>query len=317
MTVIALGLSAQYLLSGQDGKTGTGIWSSIRNHIPIQSIKIAVVVWQIVTQFSFVANVVYPGVYQSFLDGVDLLNFDLTWVTGCIFDTDFHDRLLVSTIGPLIALVCLSFTYCLGRRIHTHSESALKIVKETHLSATLLLTFLVYSSVSSVLFQTFACEDLEDGNNYLRSDYRIECDSEKHEHMQIYSWVMICLYTIGIPVWYMYLMFNKNMETSSARSLWESYKSDRFYYEIVECARRVLLTGVVVFIYLNTAAQIAITLMIAFAFFGISESLSPYISKWDKWVNRMGHIIVYASMYIALLLRVNVSDEREDSQKFF
>ena len=317
LTMLFLVLVIQFLLSGKDDHSATGIYSSIRRHIPFQSIKIVIVVWQIITQFSFVANVVYPGVYQDFLNGVDFFNFDLTWVTGCVFQIDFHDKLLVSTIGPLVILVCLSLTYCLGLTVHKNKQVSRELVKKNHLSAMLFLTFIVYSSVSSVLFQTFACEDFEDGSNYLRADYRIECDSEKHGEMQIYAWVMICLYTIGIPVWYTYLMFNRDMKSSSAKSLWESYKGDRFYYEIIECARRVLLTGVVVFIYPNTAAQVAVTLMIAFVFFGISESLSPYSSKWDKWVNRMGHIIVYTSMYIALLLKVDVSGERDESQKLF
>ncbi|CAN0497746.1 unnamed protein product [Laminaria digitata] len=48
----------------------------------------------------------------------------------------------------------------------------------------LLLTFLVYSSVSSILFQMFACDDLEDGKNYLRADYRVECDSSQHSRFR-------------------------------------------------------------------------------------------------------------------------------------
>lgn len=273
--------------------------------------------WQIVTQFSFVADVVYPGVYQDFLDGVNFLNFDIAWITGCIFDTDFHDKVLIATIGPLIALVCLMLTYLAGRILNKTSTDSIEVVKKKHLSSVLFLTFLIYSSVSSILFQTFACEEFEEGSNYLRADYRIDCDSGKHENMEIYSSFMIVFYTTGIPVWYIYLMFNRNMNTSSAKDLWDSYKEDRFYYELIECGRRVLLTGVVVFIYPNTSAQVAITLVIAFVFFGISESLSPYASKWDKWVNRMGHVIVYTGMYVALLLKVDVSNERSESQEFF
>ena len=56
------------------------------------------------------ANVTYPDVYQRFLDGLDVFNFDMSWVlsVGCVFDMDFHDRLLISTIGPIIALLFLA-----------------------------------------------------------------------------------------------------------------------------------------------------------------------------------------------------------------
>ena len=126
-------------------------------------------------QFASVANVTYPDVYQGFLDGLDVFNFDLGWVlsAGCIFDIDFHDRLLVSTISPIIALLFLVCSYAVAVYINRGKPESLQNVRHKHVSMVLLLTFLVYSSVSSILFQMFACEDLEDGKKYLRADYRV------------------------------------------------------------------------------------------------------------------------------------------------
>ena len=50
----------------------------------------------------------------------------------------------------------------------------------------------------------------------------------------------------------------------SISGLWEPYRSERFYYEVVECGRRIMLTGVVVLFFPDDAAQIAITMRIAF-----------------------------------------------------
>ena len=103
---------------------------------------------------------------------------------------------------------------------------------------------------------------------------------------------------------------------NSTSGLRKPYTPKVFYYKVIECSRRILLAGVVVFIYPYTAAQIAVTLMIAFAFV-ISEALSPYSSPWDTWISRMGHVVVFFSMYAALLLKVDVSDERIGSQRVF
>ncbi|CAN0503469.1 unnamed protein product, partial [Scytosiphon promiscuus] len=84
--------------------------------------------------------------------------------------------------------------------------------------------------------------------------------------------------------------------------LWKPYKPSVFYYEVIECGRRVLLTGAVVFIYPNTSAQVAVTLIIAFAFAMTSEALAPFASRWDTWISRMGHVVVFVSMYVALLV---------------
>lgn len=140
---------------------------------------------------------------------------------------------------------------------------------------------------------------------------------------------MIVLYPVGIPMVYAALLFvNRkavtdriNRETSSRVKsicpLWKPYKPERFYYEVVECGRRILLTGVVVFIFPNSAAQVAITILIEVFFAFVSELLAPYAVKWDAWISRIGHTVVFLSMYLALLLKVDVSKERDHSQKVF
>ena len=276
------------------------------------------------------ANVVFPSLYQKFLDGVDILNFDLGWMisTECIIDTDFHDQLLMATLGPLVCIVILGGTYVTAMRRSRDSEIARGIARRKHVSMVLLLTFLVYSSVSSTLFKTFACDKLDDGKNYLRADYRIECDSSKHKALEIYAGLMVVLYVVGIPAFYGVLLYNNReaLMNNAGREdegikfvtdLWKPYRPDRFYYEVIECIRRVLLTGALVFIYPNTAAQIAVALMMTLFFIFVSEALAPYTSKWDTWCSRTGHAIVFTSMFLALLLKVDVSGERASSQRVF
>ena len=284
-------------------------------------------------QFTAIANVTYPHVYQSFLDTVNVLNFDLGWISqlsvGCLFDIGIHGRLIIATIGPIMVVMFLGVTYVVAAKGSQGSAAALYSIRHKHVSTLLLLTFLVYSSVSSILFQMFACDKLEDGRKYLRADYRVECDSSKHIAVQIYAGFMIFLYTVGIPTLYASLLFRDravlkdevrreaSQHSHSFSDLWKPYKPSIFYYEVVECGRRVLLTGVAVFIFPNTSAQIAVTLMIAFVFAMTSEGLAPFASRWDTWISRMGHVVVFASMYVALLLKVDVSNERSSSQKVF
>ena len=283
-------------------------------------------------QFTAVANVTFPNGYQRFLEGVNFLNFDLSWVfsIGCFLEVDFHDRLLWTTIAPVVMIGLLGGTYAVASRQHHRSqETVLRNIRHKHVSTALLTTFLVYSSVSSVVFQMFACDALDDDNLYLRADYRIKCDSLKHRALQVYAGVMIFLYPVGIPSLYALVLFSnchvlrdtKNRTESfvvrSMSDLWKPYKPQRFYYEIIECGRRIMLTGVIVFIYPNTAAQIAVTLAISVVFMIVSEVLAPHESHWDAWISRVGHIVIFASMYVALLLKVDVSGENTTSQKTF
>ncbi|CAM9864503.1 unnamed protein product, partial [Ascophyllum nodosum] len=291
-------------------------------------------------QFASVANVTYTSIYQRFLNGIKVFNFDLSWIltVSCVVDVDFHDRPLFATIGPIVVVVILGVTYVIALR-NRESDEDVANVRQKHVSMVLLLTFLVYSSASSLILQTFACDKLDDGQIYLKADYRILRDSPKHQAFMIYSSFMTILYTLGIPVLYASLLFKErrilangskkdesnsskdarsnNAHVRSTSNLWKPYKPKRFFYEVIECGRRVLLTGGIVFIYPDTAAQVAVTLMIAFTFAMASEGLNPYASKWDAWVNRMGHVVVVVSVYLALLLKVDISEERSSSQRLF
>ncbi|CAN0196399.1 unnamed protein product [Ectocarpus sp. 12 AP-2014] len=309
-----------------------GPWHRLKQLLPLQSLKIMIVVWQILTELASVATVSFPDAYEQFLDGTAFLGFDFGWMlsAGCFVDIDFHDRVVTSTVGPLVALAILGLTYIVARCRNRSCDQALQKVRWKHVSMALWVSFLVYSPVSSTIFQTFSCETLDDGKTYLRVDYRIDCDSSKHLAMEIYAGLMIFVYPIGIPLVYAALLFwgrdalkiaaVPNMEQSRVQAavhLSSPYRPGCFYYEVIECARRVLLTGVIVFIFPNESGQIAVTLVMACTFALLFEALAPYDSKWDAWISRSGHVIVLLSIFVAFLLEQRVTDGTSESQDFY
>eukprot|EP00903_Cladosiphon_okamuranus_P018352 g16884.t1 len=319
----ALVATVQYLVSTKQLEEGNAgcFRRRILRAIPLQALKIIVVVWQILTQFADAASVTYPGVYQDFLSAIDVVNFDLGSVlsAGCLwFNVDFHDRLLVNTLGPLVVVGLLGITYWIAmyrnNSITASGDAVVEQIRYRHQTVLLLVTFLIYSSVSSTVFQTFACETLDDGIEYLRADYTILCKDAKHKAFEVYAGIMFAVYPIGIPLLYSILLLQRRDVLASAdvdktraqsiSSLWEPYRPERFYYEVVECGRRIMLTGVVVFISPSDAAQIAITMLLAFFFLAIFEMLRPYASESDMWICRGGHVIVFLSMFYLLLQKL-------------
>ncbi|CAM9560896.1 unnamed protein product [Ascophyllum nodosum] len=91
-----------YMASKERGTDNRGCVKSFKT-LPIQSIKIVIVAWQILTELTSVANISFPTAYEIFLEGAELLNFDVGWIlsAGCFIDMDFHDRLITSTVGPI------------------------------------------------------------------------------------------------------------------------------------------------------------------------------------------------------------------------
>ncbi|CAN0365910.1 unnamed protein product, partial [Scytosiphon promiscuus] len=152
-------------------------------------------------QFVEIAGSVYPDEYEEFISGISLVNFDISYVlsSSCFLSTNFYDRLAIVTVAPIVIISACAGSFLVAKRRNPSSDTAGSMVKHKHVSAALFIVFLVYSSVSFTVLQAFVCDSLDDGNSYLRADYSIVCNSEKHQTWLLYAGVMVFLYPVGIP----------------------------------------------------------------------------------------------------------------------
>jgi hypothetical protein len=79
---------------------------------------------------------------------------------------------------------------------------------------------------------------------------------------------------------------------------------------VTECIRRVLLTGIVVFIYPNSAAQPAITCIMAFISLAATLGFAPHSDTMGSNVYITGAVIILLSIHLTLLLKVDVSKDQ-------
>ncbi|CAM9652482.1 unnamed protein product, partial [Laminaria digitata] len=219
---------------------------------------------------------VYPELYQTFVSKINPINLDLNFVFSysCLVTNDFYDHLIFATITPLLVLVVLVGSYFIGKKRNSCSESAMREVRHKHQAAVLYVAFLVYSTVSHRIFQTFGCDELDNGETYLRADYRLHCLTSRHTSYKMYAFIMVGVYPIGIAaafagllVWHRRDLVQPDrgemLHLKPLNGVWAAYKPSRYYYEAVECGRRVALTGIAVFALSNSTAQISIALLFA------------------------------------------------------
>ena len=289
-----------------------------------------------VAQFSMVVNVHYPPAYEGFLAALDVVNLNLGSILSlsCVLETNFYVRLTMVTIAPVAVLGVLAITYRVAMLRNGHSIRAKRMAKNKHLSVGLFLLFIVYSSVSYTIFQTFACDSLEPRVAYLRADYDLECWTRTHVAFMTYAEIMMLVYPVGIPAVFAWALFiNRDgiksvagsndrtqevpPEPEAIKDLWAPYKRSRYYYEVIECGRRIALTGLAVFIYPGSTAQVAMEALLAVVFFSISETLSPFAEPLDAWLYRSGTWAVFLNMYLALLLKMDNADDGNHSQDVF
>jgi hypothetical protein len=338
--------------------------------LPWNKLRIPLVVVQILTQYISITGLRLPKLYYDFLSWATTINIDFGWIVsiGCITQVTFYDKLLLNTLAPFGIAALLICTYSIAQCRHqVHAVSAptsstrlgkvsttdntrtanLNRIRAKHCSAFLLMTFLIYSTVSTVIFQTFACDAVEGtGTSYLRADYSVSCNTAKHTAYQAYAAVMILVYPVGIPLLYTWLLwrerrcFNQShkrssgprlldtastqqlQETSAAavqsiRFLWSAYTPKRYYWEVVECIRRLLLTGFVVFVFPNSSAQAAVACLIAAISLVIVVHYKPHADSIDTGIYVSGSIIIFLSMFLSLLVKVNVSQDDTESQHAF
>ena len=287
-------------------------------------------------QFSGVVNVQYPQAYEKFLAALSVVNLNLGSILSlsCIVETNFYDRLILATIAPVAVLGTLAITYRVAMLRNGHSIHAMRMARNKHLTVGLFLLFMVYSSVSYTIFQTFVCDSLDDDVSYLRADYGLRCEITGTRTAYLtYAGFMVLVYPVGIPAVFAWALFiNRDSikrlegianrrwippEPEAIKDLWAPYKRSRYYYEVIECGRRIALTGLAVFIYPGSTAQVAIETLFAVIFSYVFEILSPFAEPLDTWLYRSGTCVIFLSMYLALLLKIEAADEDNPSRDVF
>ena len=271
--------------------------------------------------------------YEAFLRYVDVFNLNISWIlsVGCLFETNFYHSLLVSTMGPLVIAGCVLASHSVScRRCPAQDREARAKIDGRHASVLFWMSLLVYATASSSVFRTFICDYLDTGSSFLRSDHSLECYTTTHKIFIAYACVMVAVFPLGIPFCYAFVLhrnraslkvgvsFEANTTNiASFRELWEPYRPQVYFYEVVECLRRVVLSGIVVFIFPNTVGQVATSLLLAIFMAAVFMVVNPYVSRWHTWLARISHAVVILSLFVALLQKVDDVNDDMSSQHVF
>jgi len=70
------------------------------------------------------------------------------------------------------------------------------------------LTYMVFASVSTIIFDTFNCKTFgDDTTEYMMSHQSVNCGTSYHKWYQVYAGVKMLYYPVGIPALYSVLLF--------------------------------------------------------------------------------------------------------------
>ena len=264
-------------------------------------------------QFAVLDGKFYTQRYATFISIIRVVNVDFGYILSfaCILRLNFYNHLVFATVGPLAVMLVLGYTYGLTKRNYKLSESALRQVRHRFISAATFVMVFVYASVTFTVVQIFSCELLDDGIAYLRSDYSISCSTTLHKVYLAYAVIMLGIYTFGIPFFFLWwLLCNRRDLKSENRhniehlqpfsNIWVSYTPSKYYYEVVECARRVLFAGSATFGSTDNRAR-AVSALVNTLSPLLLDPLHPFDNVVDMALYRCGNGIVFGSIILGVI----------------
>ncbi len=144
--------------------------------------------------------------FTSFWNDFSFLSFEFSVVPlNCVFESNFHDRLVLTTVAPIVIvfgvfLTCLVLRQQLLSKGGDDINAAASSLTVSSIRLCVMVLFTVFPMVSATIFQTFSYDDrLNDGSAYLNADYSIEKRGSTHHGFVVYAIIMCLLYCFGIP----------------------------------------------------------------------------------------------------------------------
>lgn len=204
----------------------------------------------------------------------------------------------------------------------------------------LLFQFTIYTSIAATAGESFRCANLspvEGGRDhqYLMADYRVNCNTAFHQKFEMFDVAMIVVYPIGIPFFWMCLLWPHRHELASrgdtdalrrirnendgylqlpshmAHVGWVclDYKSEFWWWECAECMRKwLVVSGSIWFFDEWPSSQILCAILVSILYLNLFVWSAPYIDTSDDVLAYVAHWTLLMVFILAAYTRFrNVS----------
>ena len=158
------------------------------------------------------------------------------------------------------------------------------------------LLLLLYPSLCNRILLVFHCE-LIDGNWYLVEDVAEQCFTAQWAPYGALAVIALFCFPLGFPVWILCVLQRNAHKLHQTRFqnrygfVYLAYAPGMHFGELMECLRKFVLVGAVVFFFPGTSAQVALGLVIAYFFMLYQMNMKPFS---DGIVNHMQTIALTA-----------------------
>jgi hypothetical protein len=209
-----------------------------------------------------------------------------------------------------------------------------------------LITYLVLPSVTTTIAGVIPIVNVDpDGtlpgeyHYYMRHDLNVNARSARYKFGVGWAAVMFLIYPVGVPALYFYVLYYNKEKISQLEKtgdfdrkaagekmtfidyispqtisfLHSAYEAQFWYWEIVETARRLLLTAAVSIVATGSPAQIVFGIFVAVVYIKLYAYFLPYKNSEDDFLQELAQYQIFITLFISLLIQ---SSKRYLSSEF-
>eukprot|EP00936_MAST-01D_sp_MAST-1D-sp1_P002079 g2079.t1 len=316
----------------------------------LEQSKITLSLMQVTSQWKLNFDFQWPADFTKFTKYLQVFNFNFLdmHAVACATRPVYMDKFLAMSFFPIL-LAGVLFTLNRLCRLTGKMSGTFGSTSFT-LKIMFVILFVMFPQISNTTFKVLDCDTLADGSRWMKAQYSVSCspdfplstwlfgDTMAYGSYKALAIIMIAIYPIGVPAMLATVLFLKrdklfekldpnapvirdsdgdivrtpHHETSKyLGSLYVAYSSKFYMWEVLELIRKVLLTGVIIFIQPETASQLAFGCLIAMTFTVLYSEYKPYLYGEDDLLQLMCQLAIFCTMFSGLLIKARV-DEKDN-----
>ena len=200
----------------------------------------------------------------SFIKLIETNKNNKSSVTQCLLNREVFVNHMCDAATPTAAsttVMTLSQCIPLKRALKLTQKQSLQ---STHLSIVVQLFLMIHAPISAKSFHYFDCHTLGSKKSMLRRDYSLECDGERYNEYLPAALTLLLGFALLLPILlsrFLYFHRNDLYSPKTKRKigwLYSRFKKGAEFWEVHEVVRKMLLTGLLIYLPTNVRSPSAI-----------------------------------------------------------
>jgi hypothetical protein len=183
-------------------------------------------------------------------------------------------------------------------------------VKTSYLSSVMLVFLLIHAPVSQRVFYYMSFRTVK-GKRFLTKDFSIQFGNEVWLSFLPVVMIIAVVFTLGFPTTIGYLLFKNRKHLQSAHMrrrlgfLYRPFAVGAEYWELHEVFRKMLLTGVIIFVPPDVRAAVAVLVCVLSV--ATLNFARPHLNKVVFWVAEMSFLLTCFKYLTAIFIATRTS----------